>query len=114
MSIFDALADHARLPFDRATMLPLEAYRSPELLAAEEAELFGRDWLCVGRTADIGTAGDYLTAQLPLPEGRQRSVIVLRNNSGDVQAFDNVCVHRGAQLLDGCGNEERILSLIHI
>lgn len=96
-------------------MLPLQAYTSPELLHAEIEQLFGNDWLCVGRTADIPNAGDYVTATLPTPgsPSAERSVIVIRDNSGTVQVFDNVCVHRGAQLLQGCGTETRITCPYH-
>lgn len=113
MSIFAELADHAQLTFEQARMLPLEAYRSPAVLEAEVAELFGMDWLCVGRTADIPNTGDYLTATLPTVHGGDRSIIALRGEDGAVAAFDNVCVHRGAQLLHGCGNEARITCPYH-
>ncbi len=112
-SIFDQLAEHAELPFDRARMLPLAGYRSTELLEAELAELFGRDWLCVGRTADVPDVGDYITAEVPVEDGGQRSIIVLRADDGEVRAFDNICIHRGARLLDGCGHEARITCPYH-
>ena len=113
MSVFDALANNKDDAFEQARMLPLEAYRSEELLAAELAELFANDWLCVGRTADLKSTGDYLTAQIPTTMGGDRSIIVLRADDGEVRAFDNVCVHRGARLLDGCGNESRITCPYH-
>jgi len=111
-SIFEQLGVHASLPFADARMLPLEAYRSDELLSAELEELFGQDWLCVARTADIPNAGDYVTAEIPTSTG-QRSLIVIRSAEGEVNVFDNVCIHRGAELLDGCGNEARITCPYH-
>lgn len=113
MSIFDELGARAGDSLEQARMLPLEAYRSEELLQAELTELFGNDWLCVGRTADIANTGDYLTAELPTALGGNRSVIVLRSDDGEVRAFDNVCIHRGAQLLEGCGTEARITCPYH-
>ena len=113
MSIFDELADGRDKPFEQGRMLPLEAYRSDDLLQSELTELFGNDWLCVGRTAQLAQAGDYLTAELPTPSGGHRSVIVLRAEDGEVRAFDNACIHRGAQLLVGCGNEARITCPYH-
>ncbi len=111
MGIFEELASTAGVDFAQARMLPVEAYRSPEVLALETERLFGTDWLCVGRTADLPESGDYLTAELPTVTG-SRSVIVLRSGD-DVQAFDNVCIHRGARLLDGCGHTERITCPYH-
>ena len=113
MSIFDALANNKDDAFEHARMLPLEAYRSDELLRAELAELFANDWLCVGRTADLEKTGDYLTAVIPTTMGGDRSIIVLRSDDGEVRAFDNVCIHRGAQLLVACGNESRITCPYH-
>lgn len=112
MSIHDELAAHAELPFDQARMLPLAAYTSPEILAAETELLFGHDWLCIGRTADLPGTGDYITAELPTTTGT-RSVIALRSENDEILVFDNVCIHRGAQLLAGCGNEQRITCPYH-
>lgn len=113
MSLFEQLGGHARLGFEQARMLPLAAYDSEQLLSAECSELFGNDWLCVARTIDVAAAGDYVTAEIPAPGGGSRSVIVVRADDGEVRAFDNVCVHRGARLLDGCGTASRITCPYH-
>ncbi len=110
---FDALAEFATRPFAQARMLPVEAYRSTDVLAAEVETLFGADWLCVGRTADVPETGDYLTAELPIATGGTRSIIVVRADDGEIRAFDNVCIHRGAQLLEGCGHQDRITCPYH-
>jgi choline monooxygenase len=114
MSLFDQLRVHATLPFEQAIMLPLAVYIDAAVLEAERRELFGTDWLCVGRTADLAKAGDFFTVQIPAATGSgDRSIIVLRNDAGEVAAFDNVCVHRGAQLLDGCGTTARLTCPYH-
>ena len=43
MSVFDELRAHASLPFERARMLPLEAYSSEQVLDAELASVFARE-----------------------------------------------------------------------
>lgn len=113
MSLFDELRTHSELAFEQARMLPLAAYESEDLLAREVAELYGNDWLCVARTADLPGAGNYVTADLPAQGGEHRSVIVIRSDDGTIRAFDNICVHRGARLLDGCGTESRITCPYH-
>jgi phenylpropionate dioxygenase-like ring-hydroxylating dioxygenase large terminal subunit len=116
MSIFDELAAHASFGFEAARMLPIEAYTADEVLAAEHANIFADAWMCVGRTADLLSTGDYMTAELPAIAGSTigcRSIIVLRNQNGELAAFDNVCVHRGSPLLDGCGNAARITCPYH-
>ena len=117
MSIFAELAEHALLPFEGARMLPSTTYFSPEVLEEEHRRIFAREWTCVGRTADLPRPGDYLTAEIPSggpaqPDGH-RSIIVVRGDDGRLAAFDNVCAHRGSQLLAGCGNEARITCPYH-
>ena len=113
MSLFDELRRHGELPFEQARMLPLAAYSSDDLLRRELTELFGNDWLCVGRTIDVPRAGDYLTAEIPSSGGGHRSLIVIRSDDGELRAFDNICIHRGGRLLDGCGTEARITCPYH-
>lgn len=119
MSVFDELAAHAALGFDDAVMLPIAAYTSPEVLDAERATLFADGWICVGRTADLSNVGDYLTAELPTitdsgaSSDAHRSIIVVRDDSGELLAHDNVCIHRGSQLLEGCGHIARITCPYH-
>ena len=72
-SIWTDLADHARLPFEEARMLPSPAYTSPEVLRHEHRRIFGAEWICVGRTADLPARGDYLTTTIPSADGEQRS-----------------------------------------
>ena len=98
-------------------MLPSAAYTSPAVLAEEHRRIFAREWMCVGRTADLPRVGDYLTAEIPTGAtdalGRHRSIIVVRGDTGILAAFDNVCAHRGSPLLEGCGNETRITCPYH-
>jgi choline monooxygenase len=118
MSIFDELAAHAALEFHEGRMLPLEAYRSDEVLAAEREAIFASAWTCVARAADLPRPGDHLTAEVPSGDPAadreaHRSIIVVRDEEGRLVAHDNVCVHRGARLLEGCGNAARITCPYH-
>ncbi len=99
-------------------MLPSATYTSPEVLAEEHRRIFSREWSCVGRTADLPSRGDYLTADIPAADlehsgDNLRSIIVVRGDDGVLSAFDNVCVHRGSPLLQACGNEARITCPYH-
>jgi phenylpropionate dioxygenase-like ring-hydroxylating dioxygenase large terminal subunit len=117
MSVFDELAAHAGLEFSHGRMLPLEAYRSDTVLAAEREAIFAGAWTCVGRSADLASPGDHLTAEVPSGAGGtaegHRSIIVVRGDDGELMAHDNVCIHRGARLLEGCGNIARITCPYH-
>lgn len=113
MSVFDELERHAGAGGGSARMLPLSAYTDEVVAATELVELYGRDWLCVGRVSDVPSAGDYVTAEIPHTSGGARSLVVLRGTDGAVRVFDNVCVHRGAELLSGCGSATRITCPYH-
>jgi Rieske 2Fe-2S family protein len=84
-----------RRPFAQARMLPGAVHTSPEIFRLEQQGLFSREWLCVGREADIPAAGDYF-----LKEVAGSSIIVMRGKDAKVRAFYNVCRHRGAKILD--------------
>ncbi|HXH28445.1 MAG TPA: aromatic ring-hydroxylating dioxygenase subunit alpha, partial [Candidatus Polarisedimenticolia bacterium] len=77
-----------------ATTLPGRYYWDPAVYRAEVERIFTRMWVCVGRDEDLPGPGDYLTRDI----GRD-SVIVVRDQASRVQAFHNVCRHRGSRLL---------------
>jgi choline monooxygenase len=83
-------------------LLPLEAYTSSDWHERERKELFGRTWTFAGMVEDVGRPGDYVTVQCG-----DASLVVLRDMTGRLRAFHNVCRHRGARLLEGSGNIQR-------
>ena len=82
--------------------LPGAAYTSADVLKVEREKVFGRLWNCVGRSASIARAGDYIVRNI----GRD-SIIVLRDRNNELRAFFNTCRHRGTQL---CTSESGHLS----
>ena len=88
---------------------PLQSdYTDPAMLAAEQAAIFDREWVMVGRVGAIPEPGDYMTAKLG-----SRPIAVVRQRGGEVRAFANFCLHRYARLLDGTGNSKRIVCPYH-
>lgn len=83
-----------RRPLQEASTLPARFYHDPAIFAQELQTMFSRMWLCVGREEDIEKPGDYLTRTVG-----DESVVVLRDTGGAVNAFHNVCRHRGSRLL---------------
>ena len=82
-------------PIAEARTLPAAAYTSEDVFRREQAEVFARQWLCVGRVADIAEPGSYFVKQLGAD-----SVVLVRSADGLVRAFHNVCRHRGSRLVD--------------
>ena len=107
-AILAALAANAAGAFDEALSLPPGIYHDAEILRREVAEIFRREWLCLGRLAEIPNAGDYIARDLA-----GAPVFVIRQRDGDVKAFANVCRHRAASLLEGDGHVAKISCPYH-
>ncbi len=73
--------------------LPREYYTSQAILDEERERIFARGWNCVGRASRLTRPGDFF-----LREIAGESIIVLRDRSGALRAFFNVCRHRGTRL----------------
>ena len=69
---------------------------SPSHYELERDAIFRRTWLNVGRIEQLPRAGSYFTKEL---DAARTSVIVVRDTSGDVRAFHNICRHRGNKLV---------------
>ena len=74
--------------------LPGWCYHSPALLELEKAELFRTHWQIACHVSDLPNPGDYLALDI-LGE----RALVLRGQDGTVQAFHNICRHRGSRLV---------------
>jgi glycine betaine catabolism A len=76
-----------------AMTLPSRYYTDSDLYREELERFFGNDWICVGRANRIPTPGDYF-----LREIMGESIIITRDESDSLQAFFNVCRHRGTRI----------------
>ena len=75
------------------------AYTDPERLGREQEVLFRRHPLLMGFASEWAKPGDYRTddfAGVP--------ILIARDRDGGLGAFLNVCRHRGAKVVDGCGS----------
>ena len=73
--------------------LPARFYTDSALFRQEIENFFFGRWICAGRADSIPNAGDYF-----LREIAGESIIVVRSDAGAVEAFYNVCRHRGTRL----------------
>lgn len=91
--------------------LPVEHYVSPEFLELEKKHIFRKNWLLVGRDADMKAAGDYLSYAI---DALSVSVIVVRGKDQKIRAFYNACTHRGARLIaPPCGKARALVCGFH-
>jgi len=76
--------------------LPAWVYKNEEFLQLEKKELFKSGWQLACHISDLPESGSYVTFRI-----LNESVVVVRNENDDINAFYNVCRHRAARLLDG-------------
>ncbi|VBA40957.1 2-halobenzoate 1,2-dioxygenase large subunit [Mycobacterium attenuatum] len=62
----------------------------------------------VGYVSELPRPGSYCTKTV-----LGRSVLLTRTSDGSVRAFDNVCLHRQAQVATGCGTAKRFTCPYH-
>jgi len=79
-----------------ALSLPAWIYHDPEFFEVEKGTVFRKSWQLVCHLNDVPRPGDFHTFDF-LGE----SVVVWRDESGEVQSFHNVCRHRASRLLEG-------------
>jgi Rieske 2Fe-2S family protein len=75
--------------------LPARYYTDPEGFKRELESFYCQSWVCAGRADTIPNSGDYFVRDVA-----GENVIVLRDTSGQVRAFFDVCRHRGTRLCD--------------
>jgi glycine betaine catabolism A len=81
-------------PLGRARTLPGAAFTSTEVFAWEQEHLFEDSWVCLGRSSDLDPG-----TQKAVRSGSE-GVLLTRADDGSLNAFYNVCRHRGHELLE--------------
>ena len=76
-----------------------EVYFSDKIASKEVEEIFMKEWLLVGRVEEVEKTGDYYTHRVA-----DEPIVVTREKNGNIQAFANVCRHRGVQVAWNSGN----------
>ena len=67
----------------------------PDVYDEERERIWWGDWVCVGRTEELPSPGDYIVRDLA-----GESIFITRNAEGELHGFYNVCSHRGTKFLD--------------
>jgi nitrite reductase/ring-hydroxylating ferredoxin subunit len=103
----DAVNDVTRI-LDHPCLISPEAYTSQAYLQAENDRLWPKVWQIACRVEEIPKVGDYITYDIV-----DESIIVVRSAADRIQAFYNVCRHRGRQLTQGCGHTKQFACRFH-
>ena len=83
--------------------LPAEWYYDPAILRLEQERIFRRTWQYAGRADEVAEPGTWfscIAGTIP--------VVVTRDRSGQLNAFVNVCRHRGHVIATGAGQRETL------
>ena len=97
-----------RAPVTQARHLPGYVYTSPEVYALEKEKIFMKDWLCVARAEEIENPGDFMTHDI-----MGDPIVIARDEDGKLNAFSNLCRHRGVEVAQGCGNTKEFSCPYH-
>jgi phenylpropionate dioxygenase-like ring-hydroxylating dioxygenase large terminal subunit len=95
-------------PLDESGLVAKEAYYQPEYLALEKERLWPRTWQMACRVEEIPEVGDYLTYEIA-----DESIVIVRAAQDRLNAFFNVCRHRGRRITKGCGQATRLRCPFH-
>lgn len=106
--IMTPLAAAATASYDAAWSMPKGFYTDPAVFAAEREHLFGRDWVCIGRTEEISKPGDAMAFKLC-----DEPLVAVHGEDGAIRVLSNVCRHRGALLVSGQCSGARLVCPYH-
>ena len=93
---------------EKPVVIPIEAYVSADYARAEGDKLWPKVWQAACRVEEIPKIGDYVTYNI-----LDESIIVVRTAIDKIQAFYNVCLHRGRRLTQGCGHTAQFYCRFH-
>ncbi|MEA1652848.1 aromatic ring-hydroxylating dioxygenase subunit alpha [Nitrospirillum sp. BR 11164] len=103
-----ALKHETERPEVRADFVPAASYIAPEYVRLEKERLWPRVWQMACREEEIAQPGDYYTYDIA-----DESITIVRQKSGVLAAYYNVCPHRGRRLTAGCGHTARLHCKYH-
>ncbi len=106
--LLESLAEIRDLDASQARSLPAAFYASEAFLELEKEEIFRKEWICLGRVAEIPKRGDYFSTQL-----LDEPLIVVRSQDDKVRVLSNVCRHRSSVIVEGKGNAKNFVCPYH-
>ncbi len=75
----------------RAYTLPQPFYTDPDFYELDLKAIYERTWILAGLECELPEPGDHLVLTVA-----RSSIVVLRDNDGQIAAFFNTCRHRGS------------------
>ena len=85
-----------------STPLAAKYYTDKRYFTLDRDSIFFRSWQCVCHQSEVANAGDFATLPIVV-----ESVFVIRDRTGELHAYYNICRHRGHPLVEGFGTRAR-------
>jgi len=93
---------------ERSHSLHADCYLDPNILEAERAAIFHRSWQFLCHAEKLRNPGNYVAMDI-----QGMSVFAVRDDTGELRAFYNVCLHRAHELVQGEGRKKLITCPYH-
>ena len=88
--------------------LRAEAYVDPSWDAVDRAAIFARTWQWVCHVEQLRDPGNYVAATIA-----EQPIVIVRDQTGQLRAFYNVCKHRAHELVSGSGTTRNLVCPYH-
>jgi choline monooxygenase len=92
----------------RSHSINTQCYVDPKFLQVEREQIFHRSWQFLCHEEKLREPGSYVTLSV---EGQP--VVATRTRDGELNAFYNVCKHRGHELISGEGKVNKLTCPYH-
>ena len=90
------------MPGIAPSRLDASVYLDPERYEQERTKVLNPSWQILCRSSEIAAPGDHVVW-----EGHGESIVISRRRDGGVAGFHNVCMHRGARIVQESGKGAR-------
>ncbi len=105
---FAEISDGFHENASKSLSLRAPAYTDPAWLAVDLREIIAKTWQWVCHVEKLSEPGSYVTIEIA-----GQPIAIVRDLTGTLRAFYNVCKHRAHVLLSGEGNTTRIMCPYH-
>ena len=94
---------------EEAFTIPAPWYLDARMEQAEREQVFGRNWIAVGRADQVAAEGQFFTVDIA-----GEPIVVVRGSDGKLRAFYNVCRHHAAAVANvACGTVQHLRCPYH-
>ena len=82
-----------------------DLYTADSVFEFERTRIFSRSWSLAATTEELAAPGSFVTVR-----SGGAPLLIVRDQSGTLRAFHNICRHRGITLLEGAGTLGRFMT----